>query len=47
MKYVSPALWLLVIALSFGLGWAGGSFWLVALGVAGAAALLLAGVLRA
>ena len=45
MKYFSAAWWLLVIALSFGLGW--GSFWLIALGVAGAAALLLAGVLRA
>lgn len=45
MKYVSAALWLLVIALSFGLGW--GSFWLIALGVVGAFALLLAGLLRA
>ena len=45
MKYFSAAWWLLVLALSFGLGW--GSFWLIALGVAGALALLLAGVLRA
>lgn len=45
MKYFSAAWWLLVLALSFGLGW--GSFWLIALGVVGAAALLLAGVLRA
>ena len=45
MKYFSAAWWLLVLALSFGLGW--GSFWLIALGVVGATALLLAGVLRA
>ena len=45
MKYFSAACWLLVIALSFGLGW--GSFWLLALGVAGVLAMLLAGVLRA
>ena len=45
MKYFSAALWLLVMALSFRLGW--GSFWLIALGVVGATALLLAGVLRA
>ena len=45
MKYFSAAWWLLVLALSFGLGW--GSFWLLALGVAGVLTLLLAGVLRA
>ena len=44
MKYFSIALWLLVIGLSFGLGW--GSFGLLVLGVLGPLAVLLWGLVR-
>lgn len=44
MNYVSTALWLLVIGVSFGLGW--GSFGLLVLGVAGPALLVLWGLVR-
>lgn len=44
MNYFSAALWLLVIGVSFGLGW--GSFWLLALGVLGPVVLVLWGLMR-
>lgn len=44
MNYFFTALWLVVIGVSFGLGW--GSFWLLVLGVLGPLAVLLWGLLR-
>lgn len=44
MKYFSTALWLLIIGISFGLGW--GSFWLLALGVLVPVAVLVLGLVR-
>lgn len=44
MNYFSSALWLLIIGLSFGLGW--GSFWLLALGIVGPVVLVVSGLVR-